>query len=319
MYIRDFSEKDYPAIVDIHNALLISWPERPRTPEGWAEAERRRNPKCKFHRWVAVKNEKVVGFGSYGQNIFEYHPHRFNIDIEVNPQFQHQGIGGALYERIFTALQVFNARILRADAFTNLPQGFKFLEKRGFSEVFRETPVRIDTNTFDPNRYNDLETKLLEKGILIKTLRELESDPDRDQKIYQLYWEAFKDVPQEGLDVEAQSFDTWVKWGLNDRTVLHDAYFIAVTGDRYVGLREMGRDPDNDVLLGGLLGVRQEFRRQGIGLAMQVRGIKYAKLQGYPLLKTCTAVQNKPMQAIFNKLGYTRDPEWQQCQKDIPA
>jgi len=43
---------------------------------------------------------------------------------------------------------------------------------------------------------------------------------------------------------------------LNDPTILHDAYFIAVRGDEYVGLRELGKDPDGDVLLGGLLGVR---------------------------------------------------------------
>lgn len=58
-------------------------------------------------------------------------------------------------------------------------------------------------------------------------------------------------------------------------------------------------------------------RNRGIGLAMQLRGIAYAREHGYRLLKTCTAIQNAPMQALFNKLGYARDPEWQQCQKDI--
>ena len=72
--IRIFTADDYPAIVDIHNSLNIVWPERPRTPEGWAEAERNRNPKCKYKRWVAVYDGNVVGFGSYGQSIYEYHP-----------------------------------------------------------------------------------------------------------------------------------------------------------------------------------------------------------------------------------------------------
>ena len=36
----------------------------------------------------------VVGFGSYGQNIFEYHSQRFNINIEVSPNDPCQGIGG---------------------------------------------------------------------------------------------------------------------------------------------------------------------------------------------------------------------------------
>jgi GNAT superfamily N-acetyltransferase len=214
-------------------------------------------------------------------------------------------------------LQPFNPRILRADAFTNLPQGFEFLQKRGFYEAFRETPVRIETISFDPSPYAGLEAKLRQKGIVIKTLREMEGDPDRDRKLYKLYWEAFADVPQEGIDVEKQSFETWVGWGLNDPAILPDAYFIALHGDEYVGLRELGADPDTKVLQGGLLGVRRAYRRQGIGLAMQVRGIVYAQEHGYPELKTCTAVQNYPMQAIFDKLGYTRGPEWLQCQKDI--
>ena len=317
MEIRFFTADDYPAIVKIHNSLNIVWPERPRTPEGWAEADRNRNPKCKYGRWVAVKDGDVVGFGSYGQNIFEYHPQRFNVSIEVSPNYQRQGVGSALYDRIMAELQPFDPRILRADAFTNLPQGFLFLQKRGFYEAFRETPVHLDIMSFDPSPYADLEAKLLGKGFVIRTLRDMEVDPDRDRKIYDLYWEAAADVPQEGIQVEEQGFDEWVKWGLNDPTILHDAYFIALRGDEYVGLRELGKDPDNDVLLGGLLGVRRACRRQGIGLAMQLRGIAYAREQGYPELKTCTAVHNFPMQALFDKLGYARDPEWLQCQKDI--
>ena len=315
--IRVFTADDYPSMVNIHNSLNIVWPERPRTPDGWAEVDQNRNPKCKHKRWVAVKDGNVVGFGSYGQSIFEYHPQRFNVNVEVSPNYQQQGVGTALYNQIMTELQAFDPRVLRANAFTNLPQGFPFLQKRGFYEAFRETPVYLDTTTFDPSPYASLEAKLKDKGFVIKTLRELKSDPDRDRKIYTLYWEVSKDVPHEDLEIEKQDFNEWVKWGLNDPTILPDAYLIVVRGDEYVGLRELGKDPDNNVLQGGLLGVRRIYRRQGIGLAMQLRGIAYAKEHGYPELKTCTAVQNVPMQGLFDKLAYVRDPEWLQCQKDI--
>jgi len=315
--IRNFTDDDYPAIVNIHRNLNIAWPEQPQTPEGWAEADRNRNPKCKHERWVALEGGDVVGFGSYGQYIFEYHPQRFNINIEVSPDFQRQGIGSALYDRIIAGLQPFDPRVLRADSFTNLPQGFRFLQKRGFYEAFRETPVHLDVASFDPSPYADLEKELGRKGFVIKTLREMESDPNRNRKLYDLYWEASADVPYEDLEIEKQDFDAWVKWGLNDSTILPDAYFITAYGDEYVGLRELGKDLDNDVLLGGLLGVQRAYRKQGIGLALQLRGIVYAREHGYPVLKTCTAIHNYPMQALFNKLGYARDPEWLQCQKDI--
>lgn len=317
MNIRTFTADDYPAIVGIDAGLNIIWPQRPRTPEAWAEADRNRNPRYKFQRWVAVMDGDVVGFGSYGQGGLDYHPQRFYVNVEVSPNYQRQGIGAALYDQVMAGLYPFDPRVLRANAFTNLPQGFPFLQKRGFYEAFRETPVHLDVASFAPGPYAGLEAKLLDKGIIVKTLRELEPDPDRDRKIYDLYWEITDDVPQEEPRIEKQNFDEWIAWGLHDPTILHDAYFVAVCGDEYVGLSEWGKDPDSDVLQGGLLGVRRTYRKQGISLAMMLRGIAYAREHGSPVLKTCTAVQNVPMQALFNKLGFARDPEWLQCQKDI--
>ena len=100
---------------------------------------------------MAVKDGDVVGVGSYGQNIFEYNPQRFNINVEVSPDYQRQGFGAALYDRIMAELQPFNPRALRADAFTNLPQGLPLLQRRGFYEAFRETPVSLDIASFDPS------------------------------------------------------------------------------------------------------------------------------------------------------------------------
>jgi GNAT superfamily N-acetyltransferase len=317
MKIRVFTHEDYPALVHIHNSLNIVWPERPRTPEAWAAVDRSRSSNYKHQRWVALEDDRVVGLSSYSQGPTEYPPQSFYVNVEVLPAYQQRGIGAALYDQVIEELQVFNPPALRADAFTNLPQGFRFLQKRGFYEAFRETPVHLDVATFDPAPYAGLEAKLKSEGIVIKTLRELESDPHRDRKVYDLYWDANEDVPHEGEGSERPPFDEWLSWGLNDPSVLHEAYFIAVRGEEYIGLRELGRYPDSDMLLGSLLGVRREYRQRGIGLAMQLRGIAFAKANGYRVLKTCTAVQNAPMQALFNKLGYTRDPEWQQCQKDL--
>jgi GNAT superfamily N-acetyltransferase len=317
MEIRNFTPDDYRNLIDVHASLDIAWPEKPRSAESWAEADRNRNPKCKTRRWIAFEDGRAVGFGSYGQSSTDYHPQRFYVNVEVRPEYQRRGIGAVLYNEVLEALKPFDPRVLRADAFTNLPQGFAFLQQRGFYEAFRETPVQVDVASFDPDPYAGLEAKLARQGIVIKTLREMESDPDRDRKIYNLYWETFADVPQEDSDVEKPVYDEWVKWGLNDPTILPDAYFIAVRGNDYIGLRELGKDPGSNILQGGLLGVRREYRNHGVGLAMQLRGIAYARKIGCPVLKTCTAVQNIPMQALFNKLGYSRCPEWLQCQKDI--
>ncbi len=168
MNVRDFAKDDYPAIVSIHNSLNIVWPEAPRTPEGWAQADQNRNPKYRFQRWVAVIDGDVVGFGTYGQHSGDYHPQRFYVNVEVSPSHQRQGIGAALYDQVMAGLQPFDPRVLRADAFTNLPQGFAFLQKRGFYEAFRETPVHLDIASFDASPYAGLEARLLGQGYRLQ-------------------------------------------------------------------------------------------------------------------------------------------------------
>lgn len=318
MKIRDFSPEDYPALVAVHASLNIVWPERPRTPQAWAEADNNRSPKTHYRRLVAVEDGQVVGFASYSQSPWDYPPGSFYINVEVHPAFQQRGFGSMLYDGLMQDIQAAKPPALRADSFTHLPQGFGFLKKRGFYEAFRETPVHLDVTTFNPDPYAGLEPKLNAQGIFIRTVRELASDPDRDRKIYDLMCLVDLDVPHEGEGpLPEPDFEDWVGWGLNDRSVLQDAFLVAVHGDEYVGLRDLGSYGDQETLLGGLLGVRREYRQRGIAVAMQVRNIAYAREHGYRLLKDCTAVQNAPMQKLFNQLGFIRDPEWLQCQKDF--
>jgi mycothiol synthase len=309
MNIRTFSPDDYQAIIDVHNSLHIVWPERPRTPQAWAEVDQHRSSKCKHQRLVAVENGRVVGFASYDQSPWSYPPQSFYVNVEVFPAHQHNGIGTALYDQVMAGLQEFSPPALRADAFTNLPQGFTFLQKRGFYEAFRETPVHLDVASFDASSYADLEPKLNSQGIFIKTVTELKPDPNRDRKIYELMCTVDEDVPHEGDQITEPDFDDWAGWGLNSPSVLQDAFLIAVHGDQYVGLRDLGNYADREALLGSLLGVRRDYRKRGIALAMQLRNIAYAREHHYRLLKDCTAIQNVPMQALFNQLGFVRDPE----------
>lgn len=317
MIIRDFSPEDYASIIAVHARQNIIWPERPHSPEAWADADRRSGPKCKRQRWVALENNQVVGYAGYSQFSGEYHPQRFQINVEVVPEYQRQGIGTALYECIMNALRPLDPRVLRADAFAHLPAGFVFLQKRGFYEAFRETPVHLEVSAFDLSPYVGLEPKLNAQGIFLKTLRELEVDPNRDRKLFAMYCAAEADVPHEEVDFEPLVFEEWLAWGVNASDILQDAYLVAVHGEEFVALREVGDYGNHEAILGSLMGVRRDYRQRGVALAMMVRNIIYAREHGYRLLKDCTAAQNAPMQAMFDRLLFTRDPEWQQCQKDM--
>jgi len=314
MNLRDFTPEDYPAITNIHNAL---YPARSRTPDGWARADAHRDPKCKFRRWVAIEDDEIVGTGAYDQDISDYAPHRFYIDLKVAPERQRNGIGAALYERVMLGLHPFDPQVLRANAFEDQPAGFEFMQRRGFSEAWRETPVRLELATVDLAPYAGLEEQLSRDGICIATLADLADDPMRDRKLYDLYMTIEQTLPrEEASEVEAMDFDTWSGVVLNDEIAL-DGYFVATHGGDYIGLKELGVDRSTNMLWAGLMGVLPEYRRQGIGMAMQVRAIAYACARGFPMLSSSTGAVNQAMQHIFTRLGYQRLPVWHQLQKDI--
>lgn len=317
MQIRDFSSEDYPALVAIHDSLNIIWPESPRNIQAWIDTDRNRDPKCKYRRFTAELDGQTIGTASFGNRLDDYGPHKFYINIEVLAPFRNRGIGAALYDHLMSALEQLEPEILRTDILANQIQSYPFVEKRGFKEVWRETPVHLDLPGYDLKPYRDCKAKLNADNISIKTLAELKDLPDFEQRLFELYREAARYVPCEFDELDIGPFDDWLNWCLNHPTTVPDAFFVAVQNDCFIALHETGIYANQPVLMGGLLGTLPEFRGRGIALALMIRAIQYGKDHGLDTFKTCTAVTNAPMQKLFNKMGFARDPEWLQCQKNI--
>src|SRR5437764_14160400 len=132
--IRPFTKDDYPAIVAVSNAVYTDYPG--------TVAERRfedehRDPKCRFERWVAERDGKVVAHADYGQAEWSYHPNRFWVSVVVHPDHQAQGIGTALYDHVVAALEPLDPQRLRSNAREDMKCGVRFLQERGFQEDLR--------------------------------------------------------------------------------------------------------------------------------------------------------------------------------------
>jgi mycothiol synthase len=317
MQIRKFTPVDYPSIVEIRKSLNIIWPESPADVQVWVNADKNRSPKCKHERFVAEEDGKVVAAASYGNRLDDYHPQKFYINIEVRAPYRRQGIGAALYNRLIEGMAPYHPTILRTDIIANQIQGLPFIEKRGFREVWRETPVHLDVAGFDLTRFAELTGKLEGDGITIKSLSDLKGIPNLERKVYDLYHEAARYIPCEVDDLDIGPFEDWLTMCYNHPSTVPEAFFIAAHGDDFVAIHELGVYPDSPVLMGGLLGTLPAFRGRGIALALMLKAIQYAQQQGLTTFKTCTGSINQPMQALFTKLGFVRDPEWLQCQYDI--
>jgi GNAT superfamily N-acetyltransferase len=304
--IREFVPDDYPACAAVANAVF---PEYPGTAEELRFEDERRPDYCRFQRWVVESCGEVVGTANYGQWADRYHPRRFTIDLQVRPHWQGRGLGKALYARLLAALRPADPLALLASAREDMERPVRFLTDRGFREMQRAWESRLDVAAFDPSPYAGVEEKSRSRGIEIRTLRQLESDPARDAKLHELHWVLEQDVPATEAPTRT-TLEHFRASHLGNPNLLPDGYFIAVDGDELVGLSALWGSQGSSDVYTGLTGVRREYRRQGIALALKLRAITYARQRGHPVIKTWNEVGNRAMLSINERLGYVKQPAW---------
>ncbi len=302
--IRTATPDDYAALAEIRSRMI---PDFPATAEEYRHDDLIREPKIRHGRWVAEWDGRIVGEAYHTQLLTLYHPSKFVIGGRVLPEYQRRGIGTALYDTVTRALQPYDPIYYHVFARGTHPEGIAYLARRGYKEVFRERVSHLDVAAFDFAPRAGIEDRLRAEGIAIRTLAELKSDPGHRRKLYDLEWEVYNDIPELTEPPVRMAFDTWIAENLEHPQLIPAAYFVAVKGDDYIGLSYLYTATGKSRMIhSGLAGVSRGFRRRGIALAMKVRGIAYARQEGYATVWTSNAVQNKPVLALNERLGFVK-------------
>lgn len=314
--IRPFSYSDeaYRKVVAIHNAVE---PDNPDSVTGWKHWDENREPQYLFRRYVAERQGQVVAFGAYGHTAWSHQPDKYFVNVMVHPRAQGWGIGSAFYDFIMGRLARLKPAKLVSYTRENRPLAMRFLETRGFKPVMRVEVSRLESAEFDSTRYAEKLERVRAAGIEIKTLAELMvKDPDWKEKAYEVEWQCLQDVPSVD-EFTKRSIEAFEKQTLQHPCLLPDAWFIAVDGDRYVGLSVLWRNLATDKLLNtGLTGVLRSHRRRGIATAMKVRAIQYAQAHGNAALDTDNE-ENNPMFRLNLDLGFRPQPAFLDYMKEI--
>lgn len=297
--IRPYTAEDYAQIAQVINAVRPYWVT--------SEAELRytdetRDPKCNYGLWLAEREGEVLGLTLHTQYADLYDPLVYWVTTYVLPRYQRQGIGTALFEHLLRAIQPLQPTTLKAMLREDQRGGLAFARKLGFAEVSRRWESRLEVAACDLTPYADLEAGL--GTVVIKTYAELADNPEREQKLHALQSALEVDVPI-GEPITPMEFEQFKLSVLQNPDMLPDGWFIAVDGERYVGMSSLFSVGEGRLDI-ELTGVVREYRRRGIALALKVRGVQFAQAHGYHTIVVMNDPVNTGMLAINQRLGFTR-------------
>ncbi|MCA1645901.1 MAG: GNAT family N-acetyltransferase [Chloroflexi bacterium] len=306
--IRSFEADDYAAITRLHSA---NFREFSMSPDQFRFEDSTRKPPCRLARWVAECEGRIVGFVHYEQNPHMYHPRKFQLAVVVDPAYHGRGIGRRLYDLVLAELQRFEP--LTVDEWTRADMTWRigFLERRGFVEDMRIWTSTLDVSRFEPSRFAAEVADVEAQGIQLRSWAELGvNDPQVQRRIYDNWLAVRADVPIPPNDQRTEApFDEWL--AITRRPDLLPAgYFVAIDGERFVGTSQLWKSPEPGELRTGLTGVRREYRRRGIALALKVRSLEFAQAQGALTVVTENEINNGSMISINDRLGFAKNPAW---------
>jgi len=247
-----------------------------------------------------------------------FHPKKFWFDGWVDPKHQGQGVGSVIYDRLKDDFDKRNAIAAWMGIRENMETSIAFARKRGFNEKMRGWESTIDPYRVNTSEFQKYSTKASQARIEFSTLeQELREDRKCYAKLYELVQTAFRDVPIADTPTDTP-YDQWLAFEMKNPNLIPQAYMIAKDGDRYVGTSvvwRMKKEPRS--LYQGLTGVLREYRGKGIGVALKLKVLDFARKNGFDNIRTFNASTNEGMLSINMKLGFKRDLAWITFEKNL--
>ena len=281
-----------------HEAYSALWnavvPRYPITPD---ELERSRGRRPDDVRLVGRIDWAVAGCAAAIRSDL---PGRTYMGNVVLPEHRRRGLGRVLLERCVAAARTHGSDVLAAGVEEGDVAGEAFAARYGLREVLRELEISRPVGPEEPEPD-------LPEGI---ELVELSTRLDLLPAVYALACETLPEMPLH-VPLEMPSYERWLDEDATGPDVLPGGTLVALDAGQVVGFSGLiRRAADPHLAEHGLTSVTSTHRNRGIATALKRAQIAWASRTGYRELMTSTQVDNAPMRAVNDKLGYEPRPAW---------
>lgn len=292
---------------DMTDIVRITNPyeDQPRTVDEMREWFQYSPPGRLHRRLVSVnENDSVTGYGGYVHEAHSPDGH-FIAWVIVDPDYRGQGIGSALWDRLWEELKENGATRLVSDVLDNDAQSLVFAQHRGFVIDQHVFTYELDLATFDETSYLPDIDALETSGIHFCSLADFPDTLEMRRKLY--------DLNTSDMLENSNSSTPWT-YSIFEKSVLHAPWFrrdgqlLAVHGDQWVGMAAVGLFPDTHSAYNEYTGVLRPYRRRKIATSLKVLAVLYARKNGAQKILTDSNLRNTPILAINRKFGYKPQP-----------
>jgi mycothiol synthase len=307
--IRPATQSDYPSIVAIHNA---TWTDHPVSADELERIDAKRTELNFIKRFMLEFEGKSVSEASFSYLT----ENQFYLEVNVLPEFQARGFGAAFYRFLESELEPHAPERAFCNLYESHLFALQFAQTRGFQEVMRVYHQTLKLAEFDTGLFAAIQENLIANDYRISSFADLQTDPNSEQKLYELFMQVDADVPRVRKYTPI-GFEEFKRHNLQNPSHIKTACFVVLNNGEWVGFSQHRVRPNPTQLHTGMTGVLREHRGQNLALALKLAAIDYATQHGFTELHSNNASTNLPMLAINTKLGFERSAAQIQLEKQF--
>jgi GNAT superfamily N-acetyltransferase len=278
-------ERDADDVVEI---LREAFPYGIFSRDTWLHRVRTIPERAQHAAWVAEDGGKVIANGWAFRTFFSEGSTSAQCSVNVLGSHRRRGIGNELYERVATHFEVLGA----TSGLVSFPEsdaGVAFATTHGFREERAEAESVLEVRTVDERPAPDVELRAV---------------ADIDPRLaYEADIAATRDMPSTEI-INVVPYEEWIEHVLDYPFFTAEGSFVALVDDVPAAVSLLIADEESGRGANMFTGTQQAYRGRGLGLAVKLASIEWAKAHGITQLVTRNDETNAPMLAINRRLGY---------------